>query len=244
MIIKLGVPSSAPSACPTRSTTCSEGCWNPSPSRRIPSPSPLQVYIPPHVVLIIPRLPDNYCVPCPHTQRTNHGVSQYFFMGSDSGNPSSTKKERGNRFTCDLQICCHFTTQNRKTDLKTNDETNTFLVCLFVLSEQLDLIPLKENPFYPLFLEFSYLKFFFRRFFFILGFRLVYRRIFRPSHQFVVFHLDSYGDHLQTCQSKSTATQIHDWFVYKISGFLGSVGHRVKIHKITSARGKNGTIWR
>jgi hypothetical protein len=153
MLIKLGVPSSAPSACPTRSATC---------------PSPLQVYMPPHVVLIIPRLADNYCVPCPHTQ-----------------------------------ICCHFTTQNRKTDLKTNDETNTFLVCLFVLSEQLDLIPLKENPFYPLFLEFSYLKFFFRRFFFILGFRLVYRRIFRPSHQFVVFHLDSYGDHLQTCQSKS-----------------------------------------
>ncbi len=37
----------------------------------------------------------------------------------------------------DLQICCHFTTHTSATDLKTNDETITFLVCLFVLSEQL-----------------------------------------------------------------------------------------------------------
>jgi hypothetical protein len=37
----------------------------------------------------------------------------------------------------DLQICCHFTTQNSKTDIKTNGETNTFPICLFVLSEQL-----------------------------------------------------------------------------------------------------------
>jgi hypothetical protein len=47
-----------------------------------------------------------------------------------------------------------------------------------------------------------------------------------------------YGDHLQTCQSKSEATKVHDWFVYKFSGFLGSVGHRVKIHKITPVTGK------
>jgi hypothetical protein len=33
----------------------------------------------------------------------------------------------------DLQICCHY----RKTDIKTNGETNTFPICLFVLSEQL-----------------------------------------------------------------------------------------------------------
>jgi hypothetical protein len=67
-----------------------------------------------------------------------------------------------------------------------------------------------------------------------------------PSQQCVcnAFHLDSYGDHLQTCQSKSAATQVHDWFVYKLSGFLGSVGHRVKIHKITPARVKDGVIWR
>ncbi len=37
----------------------------------------------------------------------------------------------------DLQICCHFTTQNSLTDIKTNGETNTFPICLFVLSEQL-----------------------------------------------------------------------------------------------------------
>jgi hypothetical protein len=33
-------------------------------------------------------------------------------------------------------------------------------------------------------------------------------------------------------------TQVHDWAVYKLSGILGSVGHRVKIHKITPAQGK------
>jgi hypothetical protein len=37
---------------------------------------------------------------------------------------------------------------------------------------------------------------------------------------------------------KICGTQVHDWFVYKFSGFLGSVGHRVKIHKITTATGK------
>ncbi len=36
----------------------------------------------------------------------------------------------------DLQIYCHFTVQNSET-LKTNDETNTILIYLFVLSEQL-----------------------------------------------------------------------------------------------------------
>jgi hypothetical protein len=33
------------------------------------------------------------------------------------------------------------------TDLKTNDETNTFPVCLFVLSEQLDLSLNSRSPF-------------------------------------------------------------------------------------------------
>jgi hypothetical protein len=41
------------------------------------------------------------------------------------------------QFVSDLQIYCHFTTHNRATALKTNDETITFLVCLFILSEQL-----------------------------------------------------------------------------------------------------------
>ena len=44
------------------------------------------------------------------------------------------------QFVNDLQICCHFTTHNSATALKTNGETNTFPICLFVLSEQLVLI--------------------------------------------------------------------------------------------------------
>ena len=33
------------------------------------------------------------------------------------------------------------------------------------------------------------------------------------------------------------ALQVHDWVVYKLGDLLGSVGHKVKIHKITSATG-------
>ena len=43
---------------------------------------------------------------------------------------------------------------------------------------------------------------------------------------------------MQTCQVKTEATQVHDWVVYRLGVILGSVGHRVKIHKITSAQGK------
>ena len=50
--------------------------------------------------------------------------------------------------------------------------------------------------------------------------------------------MDTYGDHLQTCQTQSTTLQIHDWVVYKLGTLLGSVGHKVKIHKITPATGK------
>jgi hypothetical protein len=49
---------------------------------------------------------------------------------------------------------------------------------------------------------------------------------------------DTFGDHLQTCQTKSTVSQVHDWVVYKLGSLLGSVGHRVKIHNITPATGK------
>jgi hypothetical protein len=52
------------------------------------------------------------------------------------------------------------------------------------------------------------------------------------------FHYDLYGDHLQTCQTKSAASQVHDWVVSKLSVLLGSMGHRVKIHKITPATSK------
>ena len=34
------------------------------------------------------------------------------------------------------------------------------------------------------------------------------------------------------------ASQVHDWVVYQLGVLLGSVGHRVIIHKITPATGK------
>ncbi len=49
------------------------------------------------------------------------------------------------------------------------------------------------------------------------------------------FAYDTFGDHLQTCQTKSAASQVHDCVVYKWGALLGSVGHRVKIHNITTA---------
>ena len=52
------------------------------------------------------------------------------------------------------------------------------------------------------------------------------------------FQHDMYGDHLQTCQVKSASSQVHDWVVHRLGGLLGSVGHRVKIHKITPVTGK------
>ncbi len=45
-------------------------------------------------------------------------------------------------------------------------------------------------------------------------------------------------DHLQTCQVKSVASEVHDWVVYRLGDILGWVGHKVKIHKITPATGK------
>jgi hypothetical protein len=49
-------------------------------------------------------------------------------------------------------------------------------------------------------------------------------------------HHNSFGDHLQTCKVKSTDSQVHDWVVYHVGDIFGSVGHRVKIHKITPHR--------
>ena len=56
-----------------------------------------------------------------------------------------------------------------------------------------------------------------------------------PPQQCVcnVFSYDTFGDHLQTCQTSSSVSEVHDWVVYKLGSFLGSVVHRVKIHKIT-----------
>jgi hypothetical protein len=52
------------------------------------------------------------------------------------------------------------------------------------------------------------------------------------------FDYDVCGDHLQTCQVKSAASQVHEWVVYRLGGILGSVVHKVKIHKITPATGR------
>jgi hypothetical protein len=52
------------------------------------------------------------------------------------------------------------------------------------------------------------------------------------------FQIDYFGDHLQTCKTKSVVTQVHDWVVRRLGGILSSVGHRVKIHNITPVTGK------
>ena len=53
------------------------------------------------------------------------------------------------------------------------------------------------------------------------------------------FSDDTFGDHLQTCQTKSATSQVHVWVVYNKMGLLiGSVGHRVTIHKITPTTDK------
>ena len=56
-----------------------------------------------------------------------------------------------------------------------------------------------------------------------------------PSQRYAcnVFHYDVFGDHLETSQVKSVVSQVHDWVVYRLGVILGSVGHKVKIHKIT-----------
>jgi hypothetical protein len=61
-----------------------------------------------------------------------------------------------------------------------------------------------------------------------------------PSQQYVfnVFRYDLYGDHLQTCQTQSGSSQVHDWVVYRLGTLFGSVGQMVKIHMITPASGK------
>ncbi len=50
------------------------------------------------------------------------------------------------------------------------------------------------------------------------------------------FQIDYFGDHFQTCQSKSAATQVHDWVVYRLGVILGSVGHRIKIQSCWTRR--------
>ena len=49
---------------------------------------------------------------------------------------------------------------------------------------------------------------------------------------------DDFDYDVLTCQVKSAASQVHDWVVYRLGDILGSMGHKVKIHKITPATGK------
>jgi hypothetical protein len=51
------------------------------------------------------------------------------------------------------------------------------------------------------------------------------------------FRFDPYGDHLQTCQNQSATLPAHDWVVYRLSLMFRSIGHCVKVHKITPAVG-------
>ena len=61
-----------------------------------------------------------------------------------------------------------------------------------------------------------------------------------PPQQFVChdFQYDTYGHHLQTCQTQSVVLQAHDWVVYKFGVLFGSVAHEVEIHKITPSTDK------
>ncbi len=52
-----------------------------------------------------------------------------------------------------------------------------------------------------------------------------------------LFPLPLMGD-LVLYQIQSEDLQVHDSVVYKLGALLGSVGHKVKIHKITPATGK------
>ena len=49
--------------------------------------------------------------------------------------------------------------------------------------------------------------------------------------------LPRFGDHLQTCHHQSATLTTHEWIVYRLSSMILSVGHRVKIHKVTPAVG-------
>ena len=79
-----------------------------------------------------------------------------------------------------------------------------------------------------------------REFFFWCGLGVPTPTIRGPAQQceYNVFSYDTFGDHLQTCQTKSATSQVQNWVVYRLGSLFGSVGHRVKIHKITSATDK------
>ena len=82
-----------------------------------------------HILLLTPDRPVLYT--------TTRALFPVLLPTSPTAGDVCKEFKKTGQFVSDLQICCHFTTQNSKTDIKTNGETNTFPICLFVLSEQL-----------------------------------------------------------------------------------------------------------
>jgi hypothetical protein len=54
------------------------------------------------------------------------------------------------------------------------------------------------------------------------------------------FSYDIFGDHLQTCHTKSAASQVHDWVVYKLGALLGKFIklHRQRTRNVVTSRSK------
>jgi hypothetical protein len=82
-----------------------------------------------HILLLTPGRPVLYT--------TTRALFPVLLPTSPTAGDVCKEFKKTGQFVSDLQICCHFTTQNSKTDIKTNGETNTFPICLVVLSEQL-----------------------------------------------------------------------------------------------------------
>jgi hypothetical protein len=48
---------------------------------------------------------------------------------------------------------------------------------------------------------------------------------------------------LQTCQTKSAASQVHDWVVHKLGVLFGLVGHRVKNPQNYTSKGQGTRLY-
>ena len=77
-----------------------------------------------HILLLTPGRPVLYT--------TTRALFPVLLPTSPTAGDVCKEFKKTGQFVSDLQICCHFTTQNSKTDIKTNGETNTFPICLFV----------------------------------------------------------------------------------------------------------------
>ncbi len=56
------------------------------------------------------------------------------------------------------------------------------------------------------------------------------------------FSYDTFEDHLQTCQTKSAASQVHDWVVYKWGRFLVPWDTALKFITLRLRRARNEVI--